>query len=88
MRRGLGISRLCTISRTEIIMNPSASHFAMGKYRTENTGADSSDHPGSLCLPNLVGLENGRMIYDGGVLIGECGKIAARGPFWFQRVPC
>ncbi|SMF54715.1 NAD(+) synthase [Pseudobacteriovorax antillogorgiicola] len=76
------------ISGTEIIMNPSASHFAMGKYGTRETLVADASRAMQVhyVYSNLVGLENGRMIYDGGVLIGECGKIAARGPrFGFQE---
>ena len=70
------------ISGTEIIMNPSASHFALGKYKTRETlVADASRAMQVHYLySNLVGLEDGRIVFDGGVLLGQCGKITARGP--------
>lgn len=66
----------------EIIMNPSASHFSFGKYKTRETMVSNSSRSMQVFFihSNLVGLEAGRIIYDGGALIAECGKIIARGP--------
>lgn len=66
----------------DIILNPSASHFALGKYhKREHLVANSSrSMQVTYVYTNLLGLEAGRMIYDGGVLIAEGGEIVTRGP--------
>ena len=65
----------------DIVLNPSASHFALGKYETrEHLVANSSRSFGVFyAYSNLVGLEAGRIIYDGGALIACDGKITGRG---------
>lgn len=71
--------RLCE-QGVDLILNPSASHFAMGKslLREKEVVID-----GSLifhCVyvfSNLLGNEAGRMIYDGDIIIGKHGKIVA-----------
>ena len=65
----------------DVVLNPSASHFALGKYETrEHLVANSSRSFGVFyAYSNLVGLEAGRMIYDGGALIACDGKITGRG---------
>ena len=64
-----------------VVLNPSASHFALGKYvKREHLVANSSRSLRvSYVYSNLVGLEAGRIIYDGGVLIAEGGEIVSRG---------
>lgn len=64
-----------------VVLNPSASHFALGKYaKREHLVANSSRSLRvSYVYSNLVGLEAGRIIYDGGVLIAEGGEIVGRG---------
>jgi len=65
----------------DLILNPSASHFALGKYeKREHLVANSSRSMQVIYVyTNLVGLEAGRVIYDGGVLIAEGGAMIARG---------
>ncbi len=65
----------------DLILNPSASHFALGKYaKREHLVANSSRSMQVIYVyTNLLGLEAGRMIYDGGVLFAEGGEIVARG---------
>jgi len=65
----------------DIILNPSASHFALGKYvRREHLVANSSRSMHVIYVyTNLLGLEAGRLIYDGGVLVAEDGDIVTRG---------
>lgn len=61
----------------ELILNPSASHFAFGKetYR-ENLVIESSKAFDCVYLyTNLLGNEAGRMIYDGDVLIANRGSL-------------
>jgi len=66
----------------DIILNPSASHFALGKHKKrENLVANSSRSMQVIYVySNLVGLEAGRIIYDGGILFAEGGDIVKRGP--------
>lgn len=65
----------------DLVLNPSASHFSLGKYETrEHLVANSSRSFGVYYVySNLVGLEAGRVIYDGGALIACDGKVLARG---------
>ncbi|MFH0900110.1 MAG: NAD(+) synthase [Pseudomonadota bacterium] len=66
----------------DIIMNPSASHFAFGKHAIrERLVIEGSRAFGvSYLYANLLGNEAGRIIYDGGALIASGGGIVARGP--------
>jgi NAD+ synthase (glutamine-hydrolysing) len=61
----------------ELILNPSASHFAFGKEEfRENLVIDSSRQFNCVYLyTNLLGNEAGRMIYDGDILIAQQGKL-------------
>ncbi len=61
-----------------LIMNPSASHFAMGKseLREKEVVIDGSEKFNCAYLfVNLLGNEAGRMIYDGDIIFGQRGKI-------------
>jgi NAD+ synthase (glutamine-hydrolysing) len=61
----------------ELILNPSASHFAFSKeeYR-ENLVVESSRQFDCVYLyANLLGNEAGRMIYDGDILIANRGQL-------------
>jgi len=66
----------------DIILNPSASHFAFGKYevRKRFVMEGSRAFGVSYVYSNLLGNEAGRAIYDGGALIACGGKLAAIGP--------
>lgn len=71
----------------DVILNPSASHFAFGKHAIrKRLVADGSRAFGvTYVYSNLDGNEAGRAIYDGGALIGSSGTIVASGPrFSFQ----
>lgn len=65
----------------DVVLNASASHFALGKYKVrERLVANSSrSMQVNYVYTNLLGDEAGRVIYDGGVLIAESGDIVARG---------
>ncbi len=65
----------------DVIVNPSASHFAIGKYETrEQFVKEGSRAFGAAYLyANLNGCESGRAIFDGGNLIASNGEIIARG---------
>jgi NAD+ synthase (glutamine-hydrolysing) len=65
----------------DIILNPSASHFAFGKialrhrFVTEGSRAFGC----AYLYANLLGNEAGRAIYDGGALIAAGGRLIAQG---------
>ncbi|MDH4058388.1 MAG: NAD(+) synthase, partial [Cyclobacteriaceae bacterium] len=64
-----------------IILNPSASHFAMGKStnREQEVAIDGSEKFSCVYVfTNLLGNEAGRMIYDGDILIAQKGKLLAQ----------
>jgi len=65
----------------ELVLNPSASHFALGKAKVRETLVADNSRAMQVhyVYTNLLGCEAGRIIYDGGVLIAECGTITARG---------
>ncbi|HTQ40465.1 MAG TPA: NAD(+) synthase [Pirellulales bacterium] len=66
----------------DIILNPSASHFAFGKMAVrERFVLEGSRAFGvHYVYSNLVGNEAGRAIYDGGALIASVGKMVTQGP--------
>ena len=65
----------------DLILNPSASHFAFGKFEVrrrlvlEGSRAFST----SYVYSNLLGNEAGRIVYDGGALIASAGHLLAQG---------
>lgn len=74
---------------TDIILNPSASHFAFGKLEVRKRFVleGSRAFGTSYVYANLLGNEAGRAIYDGGALIATGGKLVAAGPrFSFTEV--
>ena len=66
----------------EIILNPSASHFAFGKHEVRKRFIleGSRAFQVSYVYSNLLGNEAGRAIYDGDAMIASGGKILAMGP--------
>ena len=65
----------------DIILNPSASHFAFGKneLRRKFVLEGSQTFGVSYVYSNLVGNESGRAIYDGGTMIASGGAMLAEG---------
>jgi NAD+ synthase (glutamine-hydrolysing) len=65
----------------DIILNPSASHFAFAKdeIRRRFVLEGSRAFGVTYVYTNLLGNEAGRAIYDGGVLIASAGKLVAAG---------
>jgi NAD+ synthase (glutamine-hydrolysing) len=64
----------------DLILNPSASHFAFGKseLREQQVVIEGSGKFNcAYVFVNLLGNEAGRMIYDGDIIIGQKGKILA-----------
>ena len=66
----------------DVILNPSASHFAFDKYaiRQRFVLEGSRAFGVSYVYSNLLGNESGRMIFDGGALIASGGRLLAEGP--------
>ncbi|HEY2838747.1 MAG TPA: NAD(+) synthase [Pirellulales bacterium] len=66
----------------DVILNPSASHFAFGKAEARQRFVleGSRAFGVSYVYANLLGNESGRAIYDGGALIASAGKLVAAGP--------
>jgi NAD+ synthase (glutamine-hydrolysing) len=64
----------------DLILNPSASHFALSKsiLREQEVVKDGSTMFNcAYIFANLLGNEAGRMIYDGDIIIGQKGKLIA-----------
>ncbi|MBK5279410.1 MAG: NAD(+) synthase [Bacteroidia bacterium] len=62
----------------DLILNPSASHFALAKseLREEEVVVEGSKKfKCAYVFANLLGNEAGRMIYDGDIIIGQNGNI-------------
>lgn len=71
--------RLCQRG-VDLILNPSASHFAMVKSllrEKEVVMEGSALFRCTYVFANLLGNEAGRMIYDGDIIIGQHGKLVA-----------
>ena len=66
--------------KVNLILNPSASHFAMGKgrFREELVVDSSKKFECGYVYANLLGNEAGRMVYDGDVLIAQNGQLIQR----------
>jgi NAD+ synthase (glutamine-hydrolysing) len=66
----------------DIIVNPSASHFAFGKHavRERLVLEGSRSMAVTYLYSNLLGNEAGRVIYDGGCYIAQNGKMLAETP--------
>ncbi len=66
----------------DIILNPSASHFAFDKFgvRQRFVIEGSRAFGVAYVYANLLGNEAGRIVYDGGALIASAGALVASGP--------
>jgi NAD+ synthase (glutamine-hydrolysing) len=65
----------------DVILNPSASHFAFGKdaIRRRFVQDGSRAFASAYVYANLVGNEAGRAVYDGGVIVASAGRMVAAG---------
>ena len=65
----------------DLILNPSASHFAFGKLEVRKRFVleGSRAFGVSYVYANLLGNESGRALYDGGALIASGGKLLSAG---------
>lgn len=77
------------LNNVDIILNPSASHFAFGKARVREKLVTETTR-GYFCAyvySNLLGNESGRLIFDGDVMVAAGGRLLARNDrFSFQPV--
>jgi NAD+ synthase (glutamine-hydrolysing) len=66
----------------DLILNPSASHFAFGKHdiRKRFVTEGSRAFNVGYIYANLLGNESGRAIYDGDAMIAQAGKLLVTGP--------
>ena len=66
--------------KVNLILNPSASHFALGKTyeRAELIKGSSQVFQCTYVYANLLGNEAGRMIYDGEIIIAQHGQTILR----------
>ncbi len=72
----------------DVILNPSASHFAFGKLEVRKRFVleGSRAYGAAYVYANHLGNEAGRIIYDGGSLIASAGELVAQGArFSFQE---
>lgn len=71
----------------DVILNPSASHFAFDKQQIRERFVVEGSRAFSVAYlyANLNGNEAGRAIYDGGAMVANNGKILARGPRFSLR---
>ncbi|AHJ96342.1 NAD(+) synthase [Hymenobacter swuensis] len=68
------------VGRVDLIVNPSASHFAMSKtdVRYHLVTEASRNFRCTYLYANLLGNEAGRMIYDGEILVARNGHLLLR----------
>jgi NAD+ synthase (glutamine-hydrolysing) len=68
------------LNNVDIILNPSASHFAFGKtsIRQGLVCEASRSYSCTYIYSNLLGNEAGRVIYDGEIIIAQSGKLLSR----------
>ncbi|MFK7900403.1 MAG: NAD(+) synthase [Cyclobacteriaceae bacterium] len=66
----------------DIILNPSASHFAFdkGNFRENLVTTSSKRFNCTYLYTNLLGNEAGRMVYDGDIIFAKKGKLVQRNP--------
>lgn len=65
----------------DIILNPSASHFAFGKMQVRRNLCEEGSRSFGVAYAyaNLLGNESGRLIFDGGAMIASGGKVCGEG---------
>lgn len=84
-RPGIGLA----LKGVDVILNPSASHFAFGKHeiRKRFVLEGSRAFGASYVYANLLGNESGRAIFDGEAMVATQGKLcAATARFSFHDV--
>ena len=76
--------------KVNLILNPSASHFALNKEKSrENLVVSSSkEFDCTYVYANQLGNEAGRIIYDGDVIIAQRGNMLALGKRFSKKTFC
>ena len=76
-RPGIDLARM----GADIILNPSASHFAFNKHKVRERFVEEGSRSQNVAYvySNLLGNESGRIIFDGDTLIASGGEIIASG---------
>lgn len=76
--------------KVNLILNPSASHFALNKEQSrENLVVNSSkEFNCTYVYANQLGNEAGRIIYDGDVIIAQKGELLALGKRFSKKTFC
>lgn len=66
----------------DLILNPSASHFAFGKHEIRKRFVIEGSRAFNVgyVYANLLGNESGRAIYDGDAMIAAAGRLIVTGP--------
>ncbi len=77
-RTGASLAR----RNVDLLLNPSASHFAFGKHEVRQRFVLEGSRAlhAAYVYANLVGNETGRAIYDGDAMIAAEGRLLASGP--------
>ncbi len=67
------------LEQADVLLNPSASHFAFGKYETLKSIVLEGSRlaHAAYVFANHAGNESGRLIFDGAVLIAGAGRMLA-----------
>lgn len=65
----------------DVILNPSASHFAFGKLETRKRFVIEGSRAFGVTYvyANLLGCEEGRLVFDGGAMIATLGRLVVAG---------
>ena len=65
----------------DVVLNPSASHFAFGKQEIRRRFVLEGSRAFGVCyvFSNVLGNSSGRMIFDGGAMIANDGRLVAEG---------
>ena len=63
--------------QADVLLNPSASHFAMGKYEVVRDIVEKGSQAshGIYLYSNLLGNESGRLVFDGTVMVASQGQV-------------
>lgn len=76
-----GIRHCKKLNKLDLILNPSASHFAFAKSEfrlNEIVLKGSKEFNCTYLYANLLGNEAGRMVYDGDIMIAQNGRLIKR----------
>ncbi|MCB9761765.1 MAG: NAD(+) synthase [Alphaproteobacteria bacterium] len=80
--KGLRPGSVYALAGAEILLNPSASWFVVGKHRVRRGMVEqiSREDQCAYVYCSLLGCDATRLVFDGSVFVAESGAIAAEGP--------